>query len=264
MRRLLPLATIAVIAALYLAVVGLGLWLKGRAIPWTTDAPSKSAWHVAHLPDLEAVAYGRRLFTETPVYASRYTKSRIACSSCHLGAGTAPYSAPVVGSMQAYPQFSKRANRRISLDDRIEECMTRSENGNPLPAGSTEMAALKAYINWLSQPHAAELKYVGRGLEPLPELTPDPAHGAQVYAVQCAGCHGSNGEGTRRPFPPLWGPESFNDGAGMDTLPKLTAFIHANMPQNRKGILSPQDATDVAAFIRAQPRPTFNHAYDKF
>jgi thiosulfate dehydrogenase len=264
MKRLLPLATVAIILGLYLAVAAFGLWLKGRAIPWTTDTPQKAAWHVAHMPDLEAVAYGRSLFTETPVYANHYTKSRVACASCHLGAGTAPYSAPVIGSTQAYPQFSKRAGRKINLDDRIEECMTRSENGTPLPADSKEMLALKAYINWLSTPHPDQLKYTGRGLEPLPELTPDPQHGAQVYAAQCAGCHGSNGEGARRPFPPLWGSDSFNDGAGMYTLPKLTAFIHANMPQNRKGVLSPQDATDVAAFIRQQPRPTFNHAFDKF
>jgi thiosulfate dehydrogenase len=65
-------------------------------------------------------------------------------------------------------------------------------------------------------------------------------------------------------WPPLWGAESFNDGAGMNTLPKLSAFIHHNMPQNRKGVLSVQDSYDVAAFIMQQPRPAFNHANDRF
>jgi thiosulfate dehydrogenase len=50
----------------------------------------------------------------------------------------------------------------------------------------------------------------------------------------------------------------------MDTLPKLAAFIHIAMPQNRKGILSPQDAFDVAAYIHNQPHPSYNHVNDRF
>jgi len=156
----------------------------------------------------------------------------------------------------------------ISLEDRVQECMTRSENGSPLPSGGPEMQAMLAYIHWLSEPHPEERAFVGRGLEKLVALTPDPAHGASIYAVQCAGCHGKDGAGSRRGapsmWPPLWGPESFNDGAGMNTLPKLSAFIHHNMPENRKGVLSVQDSYDVAAFIMQQPRPAFNHANDRF
>jgi thiosulfate dehydrogenase len=88
--------------------------------------------------------------------------------------------------------------------------------------------------------------------------------GADVYARQCAGCHGVHGEGARRPFPPLWGPDASNDGAGMTEVAKMAAFVHYNMPHNRKGILSTQDAFDVAAYIHAQPRPAFNHEYDHF
>jgi thiosulfate dehydrogenase len=62
----------------------------------------------------------------------------------------------------------------------------------------------------------------------------------------------------------LWGDNSFNDGAGMHGLPKMAAFVQQNMPQNRKGILSPQDAYDVSAFVHGQPRPAFNKAYAHF
>ncbi len=65
-------------------------------------------------------------------------------------------------------------------------------------------------------------------------------------------------------FPPLWGPNSFNDGAGMNGIPKMAAFVQHNMPQNRKGVLSAQDAWDVSAFVHAHARPVFNTAYKNF
>ncbi|WP_182276627.1 c-type cytochrome [Granulicella sp. 5B5] len=278
MRRWLTIVVAALTLALYAGVVMLGLRMGPRSLGWVSgawlgrafgDGPTSRAWRVGSMDslspkELRLVEYGSELFNETPVYGSQYAKARIACASCHVEGGIAPYSAPMVGTMQAYPKFSQRAQRKITLNDRIDECMTRSENGMPLPDSSHEMQALKAYIGWLSEPHRAQAKFIGRGLEPLPKLTPDPKHGAEIYAAQCAGCHGDHGEGTRRPFPPLWGPESFNDGAGMGTIPKMAAFVQYNMPQNRKGTLSAQEATDVAAFVHMQPRPKFNHAYDKY
>ena len=213
---------------------------------------------------VEAIAFGRQIFNETPVYSSAFIKSRISCSNCHLQGGVAPNASPMVGAAQAFPTYSNRAGRQITLEDRIQECMTRSENGMPLRPDGREMKALLAYINWLSEPHRDQEAFVGRGLPVLPEIRPDSAHGAVIYSFQCAGCHGVNGEGRRRPFPPLWGADSFNDGAGMDRIDKLAAFVRYNMPYDRKGTLSTQDAWDVAAYIHAQPRPAFNHDYDHF
>jgi thiosulfate dehydrogenase len=276
MRHGFIVAAAATLLALYAGAIYFGLRTSSSSLASAatlglfSDHPVQaSAWHAAPLSSLPAekqasVELGRRLFTETPTYLSHYTASRIACASCHEGAGTAPLASPVVGSSRAYPQWSKRAGRVISLEDRVQECMTRSENGSPLPSGGLEMQAMLAYIGWLSEPHPGQRPFVGRGLEKMAAVTPDPGHGAGVYAGQCAGCHGEHGEGARRPFPPVWGPESFNDGAGMNTLPKLSAFIHHNMPQNRKGVLSVQDSYDVAAFLMQQPRPAFNHSNDRF
>jgi thiosulfate dehydrogenase len=44
----------------------------------------------------------------------------------------------------------------------------------------------------------------------------------------------------------------------------MAAFAQHNMPQNRMGILSPQDAYDVSEFVQLQPRPAFNNAYKHF
>jgi thiosulfate dehydrogenase len=56
-------------------------------------------------------------------------------------------------------------------------------------------------------------------------------------------------------FPPLWGPESFNWGAGMHELDNAAAFIRANMPLGRGGMLEEQEAWDVAFFMNAHERP---------
>jgi thiosulfate dehydrogenase len=50
----------------------------------------------------------------------------------------------------------------------------------------------------------------------------------------------------------------------MNNLQKMAAFVQHNMPQNRMGILSPQDAYDVSASVQLQPRPAFNKAYKHF
>ena len=72
-------------------------------------------------------------------------------------------------------------------------------------------------------------------------------------------CHGEDGQGQqvagRAVFPPLWGPQSFNWGAGMHQLDNAAAFIKANMPFSRGNTLERQDAWDVAMFMNAHERP---------
>jgi thiosulfate dehydrogenase len=55
-------------------------------------------------------------------------------------------------------------------------------------------------------------------------------------------------------FPPLWGPDSFNDGAGMHRVLTAARFIKARMPFGQPG-LTDEQAFDVAAYINSQPRP---------
>jgi thiosulfate dehydrogenase len=84
-------------------------------------------------------------------------------------------------------------------------------------------------------------------------------------------CHQANGQGLRRGragdgqgylYPPLWGPDSFNDGAGMHRLIASANFIRANMPfgtQYDVPVLSVEDAWNVAAFVNSQRRPARAH-----
>jgi thiosulfate dehydrogenase len=58
--------------------------------------------------------------------------------------------------------------------------------------------------------------------------------------------------------PPLWGNDSFNDGAGMARLITAANFIHFNMPHGVDYLnpqLSPEQAWDIAAYVISQPRP---------
>ena len=260
------------VALVYLGAIAVGLRVRNFSAfsldYWTASAKGKMAWQPPReVPEGtlgESVRRGARLFNETQVYAPDHAKAKLSCASCHEAGGMQPYASPMVGLPALFPMYNARAGHVISLKDRIEECFVRSENGTPLAYDSAEMEAIANYIAWLSQPEPGRKAFVGRGFVKLAELTPDPVRGAAIYASQCSGCHGTDGRGKLPMFPPLWGPDSFNDGAGMNGIPKMAAFVQHNMPQNRKGVLSAQDAWDVAAFVHGQPRPAFNVAYKNF
>jgi thiosulfate dehydrogenase len=209
----------------------------------------------------DSIRLGLQIFRDTPRYASAYVGDRLSCSNCHLRDGIAAYSSPLVGVPGLFPMYNKRAGRVITFEDRVQECFTRSENGRPLPSRSPELVAIVAYIQWLSRGQRAGHALPGRGLVKLPPLHGDPARGARIYAQQCAVCHQADGAGIPPLMPPLWGPNSFNDGAGMSHVAQMAAFVQHNMPQNHPGTLTPQQAFDVAAYVDGKPRPKFNPRY---
>jgi thiosulfate dehydrogenase len=221
-------------------------------------------------PDFDPIDYGRKLVTETfaeigpevPDPARRFTGNNLACQNCHLDGGLNPNALPLAGAFKAYPKFHERDGRVISIVERVNECMTRSMNGRALPEESREMAALLAYLRSIADtPPTAALE-----VEPAPHIG-EPTRGAQVFAAVCAACHQSDGLGKRRgvpgdargyEFPPLWGPDSFNAGAGMNNARNLVGFVQRNMPRGtdpEHPQLSWQEAADVAAYVRSQPRP---------
>jgi thiosulfate dehydrogenase len=95
-----------------------------------------------------------------------------------------------------------------------------------------------------------------------PPRAANVAMGQVVFSTRCAQCHGSVGLGllatTDRSkgylFPPLWGPDSFNNGAGMHRVLTAARFIKTRMPLGQP-TLTDDEAFDVAAFINFKPRP---------
>lgn len=216
----------------------------------------------------ESVMRGYHIFINTGYYAPGYAHNELSCSNCHfcggdtLGGKNGGIS--LVGVTTEYPQFSKRAGKVISLSERINNCFQRSMNGKAPPPDSRIMKDLLTYLSWISKEveGVKDIPWLG-----LPEIKskhiPDPIKGEKLYQQYCAACHQANGEGggtlgevKGKTIPPLWGPKSFNDGAGMHTLKMLAPFIYLNMPY-QQAMLTEEQALDIASFVILQSRPKF-------
>jgi thiosulfate dehydrogenase len=173
---------------------------------------------------------------------------------------------PLVGVWGQFPQYRGREGEVGTLEERVNGCMERSMNGRALAFDSREMKAFVAYMKWLSTGIADGAKLTGAGTKPVkePDRAADLDHGAQVYAQACAACHGDHGQGQRNAnaagyrYPPLWGADSYNNGAGMTRLLTAAAFARHNMPIGitfDTPVLSDEEAYDVAGYINSQPRP---------
>lgn len=201
------------------------------------------------------VRRGRALLIATRDSLPQHVGNSLRCTSCHLNEGRQPNAIPLVGVTVRYPQYRSRRGAMSSIEERINDCFERSMNGSGLPPDSRDMRDMVAYMAYLSQGAPAHGAVNGQGLPVMTPLTPSRARGARVFAQRCVACHGPHGSGTVR-GPALWGPQSYNIGAGMARLRTAASFIRYNMPLGNPS-LSDQQAFDVAAYIDAQPRPDF-------
>jgi thiosulfate dehydrogenase len=187
--------------------------------------------------------------------------SELRCFSCHLKDGTQGGALPLVGAYSRFPQYRARNDLVNLLEDRINDCFERSLNGTALPRDGPEMREIIAYLAFLSRGIAPPGEVAGMGVPQLTPLSPDTARGRRIFAETCVRCHGVEGGGTAL-APPLWGPRSFNIGAGMARLRTAAGFIRENMPNDRAVTLTDQQAFDVAAYVMARPRPDFARKAD--
>ncbi len=269
-RRLTLATLIGTCAASVMAQsAGAPVKLAGRAVPEVEKMPAG--------PQRDLVQYGQDLTVRTFALigpevadkAMRYAGNNLACASCHQQAAAKPFAIPWTGVAATFPQYRAREDAVSTLEERVNGCMERSMNGKALPLDSREMKAFVAYAAFLSQgiPIGAPLDGAGTPDSKMPNRRANLEAGAQVYAAKCAVCHGPDGQGQRagKPgdakgytFPPLWGKDSFNYGAGMNRLIGATRFIKANMPLGTSfeaPQLSDDEAYDVAAFMLSKDRP---------
>jgi thiosulfate dehydrogenase len=226
----------------------------------TFSPPAESAIPAGPLGDV--IRQGRDIFTDTPTHAKAYVGNGLSCSNCHLDAGRQANSAPLWGAYGMYPQYRKKNGKVNTFGERLQGCFRFSMNGKAPPLDSAEMVALETYAWWMAKGAPVGKKLPGAGYPKAgfrPPQPPDYARGETVFKKNCALCHGDDGQGQqvarRNVFPPLWGPQSFNWGAGMHQLDNAAAFIKANMPFSRGNTLSDQDAWDVAMYMDAHERP---------
>jgi thiosulfate dehydrogenase len=205
----------------------------------------------------EQIRLGYKIVADTQNYGRPYVGNQLNCTNCHLDAGMNPNTASFVGVSRLYPEYRARADRQMTLAERINECFERSMNGKALPPDSSKLQAVVAYIEWLSQnvPPGSAVPWRG-----IPRLTsshiPDLVNGKKQFAAKCVFCHGADGQGTMA-GPPVWGPHSYNIAAGMARVTVAASFIKSNMPRGWGWTLTDDEAFDVAAYVNSQPRPDF-------
>lgn len=203
-----------------------------------------------------AARRGLALLTHTADSLPGFVGNGLRCVSCHPENGRRPDAMPWVGVTARFPQFRSRSASISLIEDRVNDCFERSLNGRTLPAGGDDMRDIVAYMTFLSRGVPVGAVVEGQGLKRLTLTTGDTGRGARVFLVQCTRCHGPTGQGTVI-APPLWGARSYNIGAGMARVRTAAAFIRYNMPYDRRGTLTDQEAMDVAMYVNAQPRPDF-------
>jgi len=227
----------------------------------------------------ELVIYGQELIAHTSKYLGpKGTVAQITngmnCQNCHLQAGAKAWGNNYAAVFSTYPKFRDRSGQIESIYKRVADCMERSLNGTAVDSNSREFKAIYAYIKWLGQDVKNGSKPHGSGIEKLAFLdrAADPKKGQIVYTTQCQSCHGANGEGQltldelEYAYPPLWGANSYNDGAGLFRVSNFAGYVKNNMPylltshDNPK--LTTEECWDVAAYVNSQSRPHKDQSMD--
>jgi len=209
----------------------------------------------------ELVHEGKDLFVNTDKLRGKYVGNGLKCVNCHMDAGRHANASPLWAAYTMYPAFRKKTGRVDTYEERLQGCFKYSMNGTAPAAGSRELVALTAYSYWLATKAPVGVALAGRGYPNVgkPAQAPSIERGAKVYAAQCSLCHGENGAGTKVDaayvFPPLWGDDSFNWGAGMHRIDTAAGFIKGNMPLGKPNSLTDQEAWDVASFVMSHERP---------
>ena len=221
--------------------------------------PSESDMPSGEFGDM--VKLGRNIFVHTQTYAKGLVGNGLNCVNCHLDAGRKADAAPLWAAYVMFPAYRDKNHKVNSFEDRLAGCFRFSMNGTAPKYNSKEMIALTTYSYWLAKGAPTGVALAGRGYPKLknPLLPPDAKRGASVFQANCAICHGAEGLGTKingqYAFPPLWGSDSYNAGAGMHAVKNAAAFIKANMPLGKGNSLSLQEAWDVAQFVDSHDRP---------
>ena len=75
------------------------------------------------------IRLGFRISQDPQTYASEFVGNDLTCGNCHLNAGQRDRALPLLGVAATFPQYRRRDDRLVSLEDRIGGCFKRSMNG---------------------------------------------------------------------------------------------------------------------------------------
>jgi thiosulfate dehydrogenase len=238
------------------------------AVAAASAAPANAAVFVpptdADIPDNDfgkEVRLGQSIFNETGTAAAAYVGNSLRCANCHLDQGRLANSAPMWAAYVAYPAYRSKNGHVNTFAERLQGCFRYSMNGKAPPLGDKVLVSLESYAYFLATGAPTGVSMAGHGYPTpaKPALAPAFTRGRAVFEQKCSLCHGADGQGQMAHgttvFPPLWGPHSFNWGAGMASIKNAAGFIKANMPLSQGNTLTDQQAWDVATYMDSQERP---------
>jgi thiosulfate dehydrogenase len=272
MRALVRIIALTVVGAAS-GACGAGGAPERDSVAQSGAAAKKSSWDSTawRPPSLDAlgndslsgaIRRGHALIVATAESLPRFVGGNLNCTSCHLDDGRRGTAAPLTGTYARYPKYIERTGAVVSMEDRVNYCMTRSLAGSRLPNDSREMQDMLAYLAFLSRGVPMGSHLAQEGMPLMPKDVGDSARGAAVYQTTCARCHGADGGGMVK-VPALWGPKSYSVGASMARQERAASFVRHNMPFDKPGTLTDREAWDVAAYITSKPRPDMpNKAHD--
>jgi thiosulfate dehydrogenase len=209
----------------------------------------------------QIVKLGAGIFHDTQRNAKEFVGNSLQCANCHIDKGRLANSAPLWAAYVAFPTYRAKNKHVNTFQERMQGCFRFSMNGKAPDLNSKVLVALESYAHFLASGAPTGAEMPGRGYPKLPKPAKlDYGHGQEVYEQKCALCHGADGQGQQASegtmvFPPLWGPRSFNWGAGMSSITNAAGFVKANMPFSQGNTLADQEAWDVATYLDSQERP---------
>lgn len=222
--------------------------------------------------ELQQLEYGKDLISHTAKYLGpngsvKKISNGMNCSNCHLDSGTKPWGNNYGSVFSTYPKMRGRSGKIEGISKRINDCFERSLNGSPLNDEDKEMKAMIAYIEYIGKDVPKGQDANGSGIYDLEFLdrAADPVKGKSIYDAKCASCHQVDGQGIltddkkEYTYPPLWGANSYNSGAGLYRISRFAGYVKYNMPLGatyENPQLTDEEAWDLAAYVNNLPRPS--------
>ena len=200
-----------------------------------------------------AIRLGRAIAIATRDSMRLDKTAALRCASCHLDAGTKRGALPWVGAYARYPRVDARGGV-MTVHERINICLRRNLRGPALRSDDPQMEALVSYIAFLSRGVRLGSQVEGQGDDTVTVRAGDYAAGAHVWKLQCASCHGPNGQGTPKGGP-VWGRRSFTAVSELASWQTFAGFLRGHMSAGgRRSLLSDQDVANVTSFVLRQGR----------
>jgi thiosulfate dehydrogenase len=226
----------------------------------------------------QEVEYGKDLIAHTAKYLGpkgnvKQISNGMNCNNCHLDAGTKPWGNNYGSVYSMYPKMRARSGQVEDLYKRVNDCIERSLNGQPLKKDEKEMKAMIAYIEYIGSNVQKGKEANASGIYDLEYLdrAANPVKGKALYDAKCASCHQTDGQGIlaadkkEYTYPPLSGKNSYNSGAGLFRISRFAGYIKYNMPLGstyENPQLSDEESWDIAAYIENLDRPSKDLSQD--